>query len=74
MCEADAFMRGFTRALARRNNAKQTGEPVEHKSGTGVVEHKLIKSINADEYKQLITAKAIEYIHKHKGAKHDEQS
>jgi hypothetical protein len=69
MSETDRFMRGFTRALARRNNAQQTGEQVEPNSNTDIVEYKAIKSFSDDEYKRFITTKMIAHIRKHKEAK-----
>lgn len=69
MFEVDAFMRGFTRALARKNIAKQTGKPVKPNLDTDIIEHKAIKSLSNDEYKQFITTKMIAYINKHKEAK-----
>lgn len=69
MSEVDAFMRGFTRALARKNIAKQADMSVEPNLGTDIVKHKTIKSLSDDEYKQFITSKMIAYINKHKEAK-----
>jgi hypothetical protein len=69
MSEADRFMRGFTRALARKNKAKQTGNPAEPNSDTGIVKHKAIKRLSDDEYKHFIITKMIAYINKHKEAK-----
>lgn len=69
MSEADGFMRGFTRALARRNSAIKTGEPAETDSDTGIVKPKAIKRLSDDEYKHFIITKMIAYINKHKEAK-----
>lgn len=69
MCEADAFMRGFTRALARRSITKQTGKQIDSNLKTDIFEHKPIKRLSDDQYKQFITTKMIAYINKHKEAK-----
>ena len=69
MSKTDAFMRRFTRALARMNSAKKTGEPAETNSDTGIVKPKAIKRLSDDEYKQFIIIKMITYINKHKEAK-----